>query len=603
MLEEGMWSLDYFTVSRFDRLLAEPLLIIVQNAPYTGWSSAYGVSAILRQLQVFLLDRNGYGKSTHEVSTAHNYQCPGCQHRGNLPWPPMKDSDKIIETRLLKAPKMATTTKAMQRLFNSLQGQYYEEEEDPEPTSHDQTPTKENVQPNIQPQTSKVKVEKVDTSTMSEQVKTEAPVTPAKTNSQQKKKQAQPTPKQNNNRRNPKVSAAGFIIEEVCAPPVPPKTPKSKKGKRKSPPSYVDQLIKESIEAEKERLARAQERKAKKAQKTQSKPVDDASVTPVKNDTSAVKNDTTSDVITTPPQTPSPTQEPNVINKQQADVVSVTPVAAVVQPQVGNAAASVPASKLKDPKQKKQTKPKKQKQNNNTTQKKPVQVPTSGFIIEEDCATPQNGEQKSSPSYVDALIKETIAKEKEKQLKTQQKKVKKAQKKPEPKPVKDAAPVTTPVESDTSSGTLTPVNTAAPAPWIQKPEIIEEPEDVNRVTLSDMPYDVLLNIIQYFMWTDLTSMACVNKQLSTITQESHVWKTLCMNYLPGAPIIVKTMSEKMKRKRAAADETCWREMFLKGRDFVKNELRCFHSKLSFEDDVMVSFASDFEKFRVLIFPF
>jgi hypothetical protein len=420
MLEEGFWALKD-----------------IANQPYTGWSSAYSVSAILRQLQVFLLDRNKHleYRNTNEATIARNYQCTHCQHKGTMPWPPMANTDKIIEARLLQAPKIAASSKAMSRLFNALRGEEEGEEDEEESASfeRDNKNTKENIQPNIQPQSNAVAVEpkQNDASAAKElqapvQVSTAVPVTPAKVNSQQKKqtKPKSAKAKQNKNQKKSKVPA-GFIIEEECAVP-------SKDGKKK----------------------------------------------------------------------------------------------------------------------------------------------------------------KSPPSYVDALIKETIEKEKEKQIKAQKKKAKKAQKKQAPaksEQVSDVTPIVAPVTTNATASEVTPVKSViaeTPAPCKQEPEIVEEQQVGEAQSLSDMPYDVLLNMIQHISWTDLTSLACVDYKLSTLTQESHVWKTLCMKYIPSAPLIVKKFMKGGKSTRVSGGTTTWRSMFLRGREFIKNELRCFHTKLSFEDDVL-----------------
>lgn len=65
-----------------------------------GWSSAYSVSSILRQLQTFLFAENvpqDYGGSRKNTMTAReldalrrstrNFRCPTCEHTGNRPWP------------------------------------------------------------------------------------------------------------------------------------------------------------------------------------------------------------------------------------------------------------------------------------------------------------------------------------------------------------------------------------------------------------------------------------------------------------------------------------------------------------------------------------
>jgi hypothetical protein len=355
----------------------------------------------------------------------------------------MANTDKIIEARLLQAPKIAASSKAMSRLFNALRGEEEEEEDEDEEENEsferDNKNTKKNIQPNIQPQSKAVTVE----------------------------------PKQND------ASAA----------------------------------------------------------KEQQAPVQ---------------------VSTTVPVTPAK------VNSQQ----------------------------------KKQTKPKsaKAKQNKNKNQKK-SKVP-AGFVIEEECAVPsKDGKQKKPPpSYVDALIKETIEKEKEKQIKAQKKKAKKAQKKQAPaksEQVADVTPIVAPVTTDATASEVTPVKSViaeTPAPCKQEPEIVEEQQVGEAQSLSDMPYDVLLNMIQHISWTDLTSLACVDYKLSTLTQESHVWKTLCMKYIPSAPLIVKKIMKGGKSTRVSGGTTTWRSMFLRGREFIKNELRCFHTKLSFEDDVLVSFS-------------
>ena len=215
----------------------------------------------------------------------------------------------------------------------------------------------------------------------------------------------------------------------------------------------------------------------------------------------------------------------------------------------------------------------KQKQSNHQTR---VAVPTSGFIIEEVCAPQSRGRKKAvPPNYVDALIKETIKKDKDKQERAQKRKAKKfANKKVSES---NACPEMSSVESDT----LTVHATSVPS---QEYSVGKRDDKMIHVSLSDMPYDVLLNIVQYFLWTDLNNLACVNKKLSTLTYESHVWKTLCVKYLPNASLMGKNLATKNKNTNK---ETRWRETFMKGREFVKNELRCFHTKLSFEDDVLV----------------
>jgi hypothetical protein len=96
-----------------------------------------------------------------------------------------------------------------------------------------------------------------------------------------------------------------------------------------------------------------------------------------------------------------------------------------------------------------------------------------------------------------------------------------------------------PVTTNATASEVTPVKSViaeTPAPCKQEPEIVEEQQVGEAQSLSDMPYDVLLNMIQHISWTDLTSLACVDYKLSTLTQESHVWKTLCMKYIPSAPL-------------------------------------------------------------------
>lgn len=340
----------------------------------------------------------------------------------------MADNDKMIEARLLQAPKLATSSKALSRLLKNLIGKEEEVKEETTPDEWDNKSTKEN-QPKLVDK--KIEQKQVDASTSEQQkqappVLEPVPVAPPKNNAQPKKKQTKSKPKQNNGQKKSKVPAAGFVIEEEAAAPV-------QGGKqKKSPPSYVDQLIKETIEKEKEKQAKAQQKKAKKAQKKQA----------------AAKTEQVSDD---------------------------TPIVAAV-------ATNASASKV------------------------------------------------------------------------------------------------TPVKSVISD---------TPVPRVQEPEPVDEDKFDDSLSLSEMSYDVLLNLIKYINWTDLMSLACVNYKLSTVTHESHVWKTLCMKYLPSAPLIVKNFM-KGDKSRAGPVETTWRSMFLRGREFVKNELRCFHTKLSFEDDVLVS---------------
>jgi len=95
MLEKGSWASEE-----------------EKNLPYTGWSSAYSISSILRQLQVFLLSNQGkgYGYTPEQCAGfARTFRCK-CFHSPStrVIWPPLNNKllNSAIEGKLkLLKPK------------------------------------------------------------------------------------------------------------------------------------------------------------------------------------------------------------------------------------------------------------------------------------------------------------------------------------------------------------------------------------------------------------------------------------------------------------------------------------------------------------------
>lgn len=117
-----------------------------------------------------------------------------------------------------------------------------------------------------------------------------------------------------------------------------------------------------------------------------------------------------------------------------------------------------------------------------------------------------------------------------------------------------------------SSATASVICTTAVAPSINL---------ANAGALATLPYEILFQIISSLSAKDVLALSVTCQYIHTVCEDGHLWRDLFARHHPG------------QRKRImAATMLDWKAAFAMEANCVSDEMRCFASKATWEEDVL-----------------
>lgn len=88
-----------------------------------------------------------------------------------------------------------------------------------------------------------------------------------------------------------------------------------------------------------------------------------------------------------------------------------------------------------------------------------------------------------------------------------------------------------------------------------------------------LPYEILMEIFVYLSPKDLSSLACTCRNMRHIAEDGYLWKELFSKYYPSSQLCVENVKD-------------WKWLFMVEVNNILSDLVCFHTKLTFEEDVL-----------------
>jgi ubiquitin-protein ligase/stress response protein SCP2 len=544
LLEQGQWEKE-----------------LDKNVLYNGWSSAYSVLSILLQLQSFLLDAN-LQTSQHKVSLANSvsmaqkFTCSSCAHTPAKQWPALPTQQQLQVRASVKKISFKPKARSADSHMNYLLVPKVAKPVGVKPASVPNNATATAI-PVVEPTNTKKKPPKpvVIEEPKWVQVISKRPRTMGVDVGDTSKGQQLSNSPVPVDAPKPKVKKAGFSLLRATIAP----SPKVKKPKNKATPNQVDarpQVV-APVWKDKDYVAIMLQDAAEREQR-------------LKEMARINKRSRRIPIDVPVPVVDNNIQKPKKMNKRAKLRAAAEAAAAAAGGKRRGGAKG--ATTKNTPLQQANGSSHKQGTNGKEGTKGVTEPAANGTTKQQGNGT---AEQAAATSATEQVVSD--ASPKAQQAKKQPKNaVGKWTESKKPKSTSDVI-VSSSVKKhvDTKHVDTPQKPTTATAVYVSPAQVLQSTriDPAGMGNLGVFPFDILLLILSYLDLTDIAHMSSVARNLNVIAENGLLWKELFSRFYPRSILSAASLGD-------------WKYVFLREVNHIVDELVCFHTRTSFEEDIL-----------------